>query len=241
MKVRFLRRNMGVSCAHLWCALPFSIPHSPFRIRRRRNLWLRLRRPRPSFTLVELLAALALTALVVAITGRIALQGVNTRKAVTDLISRLEGEAVVFESLREDFATLLTGLPGDQTPVRVFGAPRQVLQLSTLAAITQGNATLHLVRRPATVRYRLAGEGSEKGLDLVREVIDRTDAGARPVSETIGRHLASFALEVLAKNKWTTGQPAKDDRPEDVQAVRVTLGLSGGDPVTRTFVVSSGY
>jgi prepilin-type N-terminal cleavage/methylation domain-containing protein len=204
----------------------FAIQHSRFRIRR-------------AFTLVEMLLALSLTALVAAVTGRIAVQTLTNQTDVERRAHERDREAIVLEQLEEDFEGLLVGLPGEAAPLAVFGMPRPVLQLSTLAVIPNPGAALHGVRRPAMVRYRLVeGHDDPQELNLVRELIDRTSVSAVPLRETIAARVADFGVEVLNKGQWVAGYPPADARLADAQAVRVSCRWSNQQqPMVRTFAV----
>jgi hypothetical protein len=188
---------------------------------------------------VEMLLALALTALVAAVTGRIAVQTLTNQTDVERRARELDREAIVLGQLEEDFAGILLGLPGDAAPVAVFGMPRPVLQLSTLAAIPDPGAALHTVRRPALVHYRLVESHDDpQQLNLVRELIDRTSTSATPAREAIGTRVADFQVEILNKGQWVAGYPPADARLADAQAVRVSLRWSNKPQSTvRTFLV----
>jgi type II secretory pathway component PulJ len=194
---------------------------------------------RRSFTLVEMLLALALTALVVTVTGRIAVQTLTDQTEVERQARERDREAIVLGQLEEDFGGLLVGLPGETAPVAVFGMPRPVLQLSTLAAIPNPGAALHGVRRPAIVRYRLVENHDDpQELNLVRELIDRTSTSATPLRETIAARVADFQVEVLNKGQWVSGYPPADARLADAQAVRVSWRwLNKPQSTVRTFAV----
>lgn len=211
----------------------------------RQALWLRTPQAqscRTSFTLIEVLLALSLATLLVTVTGRIAIQSVMTRQEVMRAVARLEREAALFERLNDDFANMLFGLPGDKTPLMVFGRPRQVLQFSVLSVIPTSEGSLHVIRRPSTVRYRLAGDRQEgSGLDLVREIIDRTGRSAKPVRETVARSVAGFKIEVLCDGKWERKYPPAGQRAAKARAVRVSCRWVGSkQPSTRTFGVEHG-
>lgn len=194
---------------------------------------------RTSFTLIEVLLALSLTALLVAVTGRIAVQAVTTRQSVGNTIVRLEREAGLFERLGADFAAILYVLPSEDPSLMVYGHPRQVLQLSALSPVPSLDESLHLVRRPATVRYRLVEDPhTDKELNLVRETIDLTGQSARPVSETVASQIAGFDVEVLCDDQWTDKYPPRTRRPAPARAVRITCRWSDSEkPVTRTFTL----
>lgn len=196
-------------------------------------------RRQAAFTLVEVLLALALTTVLIGLTGSIAVNSLRTRRYAQGVVRQLDREAYVLARIAEDLADLQCGLPGDASAISVFGTPRQVLQLSVLTAVPSVGYSLHLIRRPATVRYRLVGDRHESaGLRLVRETIDRTRVSARPVRETLSRGLESFRVEVLCDDQWTRSYPENDDETTGPLAVRVTCQWGGAEQeVTRVFLV----
>ncbi len=193
-------------------------------------------RSQRSFTLVEVLVALALTTLVVSLTGRIAVQTLTTRKAVTRIAARLERDAVVLDRLAQDLSNLLPGLPDDKSPLLLLGDRLPVLQLSALTTMPGHDDSLHLTRYPATVRYRLTGRrGEPGGLTLVRETIDRTDRAAIPRRETIATGVKELSMEILTDGDSYSKYPPASGQASasgyaparghtlDPWAVRVTL------------------
>jgi len=187
-----------------------------------------------------MLLALALTALLVTVTGRIAVQTLESQRTLELRARESMRKDLVFDPLAADFRNLLSGLPGDVTPVTVFGTPHPVLQISTLSAVSEEADRLHTVRRPATVRYRLAEKATEENhWRLVREVVDRTSLGSPPTRESIAERLVEFKAEVLSRGKWVNGFAPTESREKAPEAVRVSLRWSDGDTAaSRTFLVA---
>lgn len=193
-----------------------------------------------AFTLIEILLALSLTTLVIAVTGQIAVQSILTRDEARRIVNSLERDAHLFHQLSNDFANLLHGLPGDEKAVMVFGSQRQVLQLSALSPMPDREGALHVIRRPATIRYRLDGRQCETtGCDLVREVLDRTRAGARAVRETIATKVAGLKIEVLLEDTWVEKFPPSNGQSGSPLAVRVSCRWLEMEASTWTLTIPS--
>lgn len=205
---------------------------------------------RRAFTLVELLAALALAVFVAAITGEIALQAAIARQSVNSRISDIERRQVVFEQLASDLGQLLDEAEAGAPPLKLFGSPAQVLELRTLAEF-EHSAALHVPMRPAMVRYRLidspAGNGTK---DLVREVLDLTLSRPATSRETlavgvgvgvavgVGGAVGGFAVEVFDGDRWAASFPSGGRKESAAQALRVTFKQSGDEnAITRTYWV----
>jgi prepilin-type N-terminal cleavage/methylation domain-containing protein len=211
--------------------------------RRHRSCDSRHRPPvRGAFTLVEVLIALALTALVAAVTGQIAVSTLQNRQVVEKRLRLIRRDAYVFDRLAEDVDRLIR-IQGEPA-VTVFGSPHPVLQFTARADDTASSADLHTARLPQTVRYRLVRERIGETYTLIREAIDRTDIGAGPLHETLGVDLLDFGVELFVDDSWTRIPPtggnrlAGGDPAATVTAVRVSCRWAGEDkPVVRTLVV----
>ncbi len=193
-----------------------------------------------AFTLIEVLLALALTTVVLTVTGQIAVQSLRSRRQAAMAIDRIEREALLFGVLAEDFANIIHTPPGDRAPLMVFGHQRQVLQLSALSSIATLNGDLHLIIRPATVRYRLVRHGDEM-FDLIREVIDSTTPAAKAARETLASNVAGFDVEVLCDGMWGRSFPLSGDSVAAATAVRVSCRWGDkAQTTTRMFLVPHG-
>lgn len=204
----------------------FSIRNSPFAIRR-------------AFTLVEMLLALALTAVLFTLTGRVVVQTLQAQTFLEQDGSRSRRVDLVFDRLSTDLERWLPGLPGETAPLTVFGTPQQVLQFSTLAASAEEPGSLHVALRPATVRYRLSENSNADGSSsLVREVVDRTNAAALPLRETLAEQLVEFKVEVFSRGAWVNGFAPTESNTPPPSAVRVSLRwVDAPQPQSRIFRV----
>lgn len=194
-----------------------------------------------AFTLIEVLLALALTTMLVTLTGRITMNSMAARQAAGRIVAELDRETVVFDRLDDDFANILDALPGENSPIKLLGSPRPVLQLSTLSPVGSAVGALHLPRRPARVRYRLKDNRGTDASDLVRETIDLTVPGAKPVPETIAVNVASFAVVALHDGEWLRTYLSNRRDSSQATAVRVSLRwLDSKRAYTQTFTVLHG-
>lgn len=195
---------------------------------------------RSAFTLVEMLLALALTTVVITLSGRITVQTLETQAFLERDGQASRRTSLVFDQLASDLGRLLPGLPGEFTPLTVFGTPQQVLQLSALASTPEEKGDLHDALQPATVRYRLAEKSdSDQGWSLTREVIDRTEPGAVPTREAIAEQLAEFKIEVFSRGAWVTDFAPTESNVPTLTAVRVSLRWTDqSEAQTRTYLVS---
>lgn len=197
------------------------------------------RAPNRAFTLVELLVALALTALLAVVSGRIAAATLHIRDTVIRGVDHAERDARIVDRLADDVANLL--ILDSQPTVSLFGTPRPVLQLSVLTAASTAGSTLHVPRVPAAVHYRwVRDRESERVGDIVREVRNRTHPGAPPLRETLATQVAELKFEVWRQREWVTQYPStKNDAP--ARAVRVAVTWADTKrSVSHTFLLSDG-
>lgn len=188
-----------------------------------------------AFTLVEVLAALALTGVVCALTGRIAVHLLHVRVEAGRIVHNLEREATIWDCIENDLGNLLQGVSGAEYPLRLYGAPEQTVELVTLAP-SSTTGSLHLARYPATVRYRLVRD-AEQRFDLVRQVADRTGPGQ--YRDTIASELSDFQVQVLIKDQWTEAYPGTN-KALVARAIRFTCSSPDGSTTTRTFPIGGG-
>jgi prepilin-type N-terminal cleavage/methylation domain-containing protein len=176
-----------------------------------------------AFTLVELLAALALTGLLAALTGQVVLQALTTRKRLMDRTMNAQRETVVHTMIRQDLHDLLP-LGGERgEALRILDAPTPILQLHVLTHIEPVGDALHLPRRPTLVRYRLLEDTSHGKTALVRESTDLTEPGAEIQSQFLARGIRSLSFSVLAGQEWYERFPPTKGMHGAPRAVRITL------------------
>lgn len=197
---------------------------------------------RRGFTLVELLLALALGAMLTALVGRIAVAALASRQYAEEALGGMERRAILFEALADDFAALLPGIDSERGSIVVFGMPQPVLEIASAAAMDREMSALHAPYRPALVRYRSTATPDQPDERIVvREVLDLTDPAAVVIRQTLATNVESFEVAVLQAGEWSAGtarqatgrQATARDR---VTAVRVSVRWKGSDEVfIRTF------
>ena len=190
-------------------------------------------RGRPSFTLIELLVSLSLAALLVTITGRIAVQTIVVRDEALRIVQRLEREAVIVQTLSTDLRSLLTEVDGSETPLSLKGVSLPVLRLHVLTPIASADGSLHVARRPATVHYRLINNrGGSGGFRLVREVLDKADPRKVTSSEDVATRLAAVTFAVYHAGDWTGRYPPDRGDVEPVVLLRLAIRWIDSDTTT---------
>ncbi|MEK6674126.1 MAG: prepilin-type N-terminal cleavage/methylation domain-containing protein [Planctomycetota bacterium] len=192
-----------------------------------------------SFTLVEVLVALALTALLLSIVGPIATGALRSRNAASDIAARIHRESAVIDSLENDLRRLLDGLSEHGSSVRVFGFPQQTLELDVLGVVHEKADALHEALYPSTVRYRLMRTTDSEN-NLVRESHDHTNASAKTQRETLASHITLFEVEVFDGRSWLRSFPdPRKSSTKGVQALRIRMAWRNSpEPITHTLGVS---
>jgi type II secretory pathway component PulJ len=190
-----------------------------------------------SFTLVEVLLALVLAVVVLSAAGPLAVSALQMRQALDHAARPIRRESMVLGKLEEDLRSGPLRRTSQACAIRLIGQPLPTLEVEGLVAVPGESPSLHVVRLPATVRYRLArGHSSAKDFELLREVQDRTDPAQRWRCESLSSGVAGFDVEVLAKGAWQRSFPAKD-RSWEAAAVRIRLTWSDGGSASRIVVL----
>ena len=186
-------------------------------------------RPR-ALTLVEVLVALSLTALMAALGGRIAITAAQNGLASERTAAALaHGDALAL-SLERDVQQRLALSIRQTANLRLTGAPHPVLEFSALAAGTQQLEELHVPLKPALVRYRFQREATGAA-SIVRETTDRTDS-ARPLSrQVVATNINDWHAEVRVAGRWTSSYPPESTAsPQSITALRVRVTWSNAAP-----------
>lgn len=194
----------------------------------------RTRHRSAAFTLLEILLALALSAMLIAVVGRVAAQTLEARAYVESEIEILERAARVFTALERDIAFLMPeGLAGVPA-VRISGGLRPALQLTVLSGVGTAGG-VHLARRPCTVRYRVLSEW--QSTRLVREVMDHTVPGSKPELQTLSRAVQRIEITVFAQGQWRDSIDGLG-KEVGIAAVRVRCHWPDDTPAAvRTFII----
>jgi prepilin-type N-terminal cleavage/methylation domain-containing protein len=195
---------------------------------------------RSAFTLVEVLVALALTGLLLSITGRMAVSALRDRDVVAKRLGAIDAHAAIFDQLARDFKARLPDGVGSDTPasVAVFALPSPVIRMNVLSPLPQAQTQLHVAQFPIEVRYRLVQKNT--GIfDLVRETLDLTTPGAIPLRRTVARGLSRWDVEILADGEWGSQYPTEAEEPAAIQALYVGITLPNGETASRLFLGAS--
>jgi len=194
---------------------------------------------RSAFTLIEVLLAVTLTAVLMTMTGRIAVNSAMSASDVEDVVRRIEWEARLFDLLASDVADIIPRHQGDGPSLKVFGTRRQTLELYVLSGVATIEGSIHLARHPMRVRYRLSDESRQDGgYDLVRETVDYTLPGTPPLREIVASGLAELSLEVYRGDQWTTSFAPNKKSESLLRAVRISIRWLGSkSAVSRVFMI----
>lgn len=187
---------------------------------------------RGAFTLVELLVALALAALLVVSTGRVTISALETQRVVEEKIRERDRGEQVLDTLAKDWSRRSAALPGEESNLRLIESANSTLEFTCLAP-TDSDA-LHVALLPGTVRYRTTRE--ENTNLLVREVTQVTLPGHPVRRERIAKDVVEFSAEVLVDGQWVKSFPMAKLRQTPPRMLRVSLRLEGhSKPLRRMF------
>lgn len=187
---------------------------------------------RGAFTLVELLVALALAALLVVATGRVTISALQTQRVVEEKIRERKRGQQVLDILARDWSRRSAALPGEESNLRLIVSANSTLELACLSP--SDSDALHVALLPGTVRYRMIQEESTKF--LVREFSQVTLPGHPVRRERMAKDVAEFSAEVLVDGKWVKSFPIAKLRQTPPRMLRVTMRFEGpSKPLRRTF------
>lgn len=191
----------------------------------RKNL-LHCRRNAAAFTLVEILLAMTLTGLIVAISGRVVLQMSETRNSVENAAARMQRRTALELVMTEDFARLLPLLIKDKPPLVVVEGSVLVLELPALTFVSTEDESLHTPLRPCLVRYWKHHDIDGKSA-IVREAIDLTDPAHVFGKEQVAKGIDAFNIAVRRKGDWNDVSSVTLIDAKDVEAVRIGASWIG--------------
>lgn len=195
---------------------------------------------RTAFTLIEVTLALLLGSSVVAVTGVVAIQSVQTQRAAREQVSRHWGEFLLFQQLETDVESAITWLPENVEPLKVSAGADELFKVYCLASVPS-DGSLARRRMPARVTYRVetTADGSERWR-IVREVQDLTDPGGSITRRILADELVSVAFDHHSANGWSGGVVTSNRREVVIDAVRLRCRFASHPKreVTRTILVT---
>lgn len=182
-----------------------------------------------AFTLVEALAVLVLTALLLAGVLELLQQTTATQRAARNLTARNGQREVLEHALRADLENLCAHAP----IVRAVQAPGQAGSL--LEVICLGPAELAAADQPARpwrpmrVRYRLDPGSQDAGLVLTRQAEDLTQAGGQQArAQAVAAGLEELRIAFGQDGQWLDRWPPAAREDALPQAVRLTWKTKDG-------------
>lgn len=162
------------------------------------------------FTLLEVLIALTLTAVVLSVGTQMVISGLRSENHAVAIIATMDREGLLADVLRNDLTNLLVL---DEQPCLTLtaGVPPQ-LELVTRTAVETGEAS-GATDRPARVVYRLSRTNMDLPGRLIRQIVDLTRPEAPPAEETIADGVQSWQVDVWNEGQWTR-TPVKKSTPK---------------------------
>lgn len=188
-----------------------------------------------AFTLVEVLVALTLTAMIVSAVGQLSVQALATQRRASQETHRQERGAFLLAALERDLQTLIA--EGRHPSLILSAGIPQTLELCVETAVAESQEQVHVPILPAVVRYRLiAPRENEAGYRAVRELRDLTNPPSNPASQTLADGLSGWTLEICSQGKWSPRFPEAKGQGRP-QLLRATLLWPDGHQQQQTFTV----
>ncbi len=183
-----------------------------------------------AFTLVEILVAMSLTALIVAISGRVALQMSETRKTAHHMNAVLEKRNALDVTISEDFARLLPIQLIDKPPPVVVEGSILVLELPVLATLPVAEESLHTPLQPCLIRYWKHREDDAR-YGIERQIIDLTNPARVFAKERVANGIEEFHMAVRRKGEWSEMATVSLLDAKEIEAVQVRARWVGNPVV----------
>ncbi len=162
------------------------------------------------FTLMEVLVALTLTAVVLSVGVQMVTSGLHSENHAAAIIATMDREGLLADVLRDDLTNLL--VLGEQPCLTLAAGVPPQLELYTRAVVETADAS-GATDRPARVVYRLSRATLDSPGRLVRQIVDLTRSEAPPAEETVVDDVLSWQLDVWNEGKWTR-TPDKRSTPK---------------------------
>ncbi len=196
-------------------------------------------RPAAGFTLLEVILALAVSALIMAVVGPALIGTVRAQRQARTLLEPLAAEQVALSTLRDDLMTVpaLTGTVIQN--FTVVAAPVDRFTANTLQFLSNGPPPLHpslAVRAPdlgqATITWACQPAADGHGMALTRSRqanLLAVDAPPAVPSEIMLDHLAVLTVECLVVTTWSPTFDSSLHGDLLPTALRVTYAYVTGD------------
>lgn len=190
------------------------------------------------FTLLEMVLALAIFAMLGLMANRVLYQGMALEEISARHAGRLADIQHALATMERDFTAMVprpvrgTGALGGQSPLAVEGRAGSDSIIFTHAGWLNPGGTLARSQLQR-VAYQVKGE------NLVRAFLDYPDmpAGSEPHSRRLLNGVSTLRLRYWSQGQWRQDWQGERALP---QAVEVSLTLSEGMTVTRRFLLAEG-
>ncbi|MCC7291867.1 MAG: prepilin-type N-terminal cleavage/methylation domain-containing protein [Phycisphaerales bacterium] len=161
-----------------------------------------------AFTLLEVLVALTLTAVVLSVGAQMAISGLRCEQHAAAIAAAMDRESMLEDVLRDDLTSLLV-LDEEPCLRLTVGVPQQ-LELAT--AVVMEDEESWTSPHPARVTYRLSRDNPESSSRLVRQCVDLTRPQKPPIKETLAEGIGSWQVTVWHEGRWAP-TPDKQGTP----------------------------
>ncbi len=201
--------------------------------------WPRGRNRQRGFTLVEMLAALVLTALVATLTARIVLQTVQAGQAMEQRHRARQRCTYALDRLADDLQARIRGTHERLIELDANHRPR--IMMTSLVA-PPGEAVF-ASRVPARVTYRLRQADEEAaGLEWIRQT-DARVRGVPPTTTLVATGLVGIEAMLFDGHEWTALSAATEPREATPPvALRLTCRWAGDqETTTRVYALQDAW
>ena len=181
-----------------------------------------------AFTLIEMLLALVLSALVLTTAAQVTVQTLRTEQSIdSSLLDNREVEYPL-EAIDEDLKARL--MEGEAVTARLDANHRPQIEFDCLAV--ESTPELHLPRVPTHVTYRLLRSPVVIGnLRLIRETKSLVDHN--PIRKNIlTDSLESFKVRTFVSGKWIPLHDKSNRNNTQIEALEITCKWANNDKET---------
>lgn len=174
-----------------------------------------------AFTLVEVMMALMLGSVVVAVCATITVQTAQLQSGVDARIARRWQRQRVGDQFAADVKSVLRGLPSDTNPIVINENDTQILRVFALADIPSVNL-LGSSRTPAEITYRVSAASHETAAKrLIRRVRDLADPQGATYEYVLAEGLEDVRIEQFDNDSWRSKVERREGVPLDPVALRL--------------------
>ena len=194
---------------------------------------------RHALTLIEVLLATVIGAMVVSTSAVVAVQAVSSQRTAQSAVQRAWRRDAVHRRFEQDLESRLRWLPESVGPVQVPAEPGSLLTILTLGDVADGTS-LARVRMPVRVTWLVKGDPARNGHQwLYREVLDLTQANAEPRWQVLARDLSEVRVEARSPSgkDWSALRTSTQRDRSQRQAIRLVCRWAEPEEQRTTTVI----